>query len=85
MDTTLVILIAFWGTPWRTIATVIASSYLAKVVYEVLATPLTYAVVHALKRSEGINAFDAHTDFNPFRWRSPERAAETETPIMPSR
>lgn len=80
VDTTLVIIIAFWGTRWRTIATVIVSSYVAKVVYEVLATPLTYAVVHALKRSEDVNAFDAHTDFNPFHFRAPESAAAAEVP-----
>jgi uncharacterized PurR-regulated membrane protein YhhQ (DUF165 family) len=44
----------------------IVSAYLFKVGYEVLATPLTYAVVNWLKRSEGIEAFDKDTSFNPF-------------------
>ena len=70
VDTALVILIAFWGTPIRTILTIIVSSYVAKVVYEVLATPLTYAVVYGLKRSEHVDTFDTHADFNPFRFRS---------------
>jgi uncharacterized integral membrane protein (TIGR00697 family) len=48
VDTALVILIAFWGTSWKTIGVVIVSSYLTKVIYEVLATPLTYLVVNWL-------------------------------------
>jgi queuosine precursor transporter len=77
VDTMLVILIAFWGQPWPTMGKVIVSSYVVKVVYEALATPLTYAVVFGLKRSEQVDAFDDHADFNPFRfgWR---RAAQLE-------
>ena len=43
-----------------------ASAYLFKVVYEVVATPLTYSVVGFLKRSEGLDAFDYKSNFNPF-------------------
>lgn len=67
VDTALVILIAFAGyTAWSTIGIMILSSYLVKVVYETLATPLTYLVVGWLKRAEGVDAFDRATDFNPF-------------------
>jgi hypothetical protein len=38
-----------------------------------LATPLTYAVIRWLKRAEGIDTFDTHTDFNPFRFRAEPR------------
>ena len=38
----------------------------AKIGYEVLATPLTYAVIGWLKRSEGIDHYDRTTRFNPF-------------------
>jgi uncharacterized PurR-regulated membrane protein YhhQ (DUF165 family) len=67
VDTVVVILIAFWGveTPSQ-ILIMIASSYAFKVVYEVLATPLTYLVVRQLKRAEGIDTFDRGTNFNPF-------------------
>ncbi len=67
VDTTLVILIAFWGvaTP-RQMAVMIGSSYGFKVAYEVLATPVTYLVVGWLKRAEGVDAFDRGTNFNPF-------------------
>ena len=70
VDTILIILIAFWGMPARTLATLILSSYLTKVVYEALATPLTYLVVGWLKRAEGVDTFDRATDFNPFIFTS---------------
>jgi hypothetical protein len=38
-----------------------------KVSWEALLTPVTYAVVGALKRREGIDVYDYHTDFTPFR------------------
>lgn len=74
VDTALVILIAFWGTPWKTIGAVIVSSYFSKVLYEVLATPFTYLVVNWLKREEQVDAFDRHEDFSPFsmRWKRSE-------------
>jgi queuosine precursor transporter len=61
--------VAFGGTiPSAVLFRVMASLYLLKVMYEVLATPLTYAIVFALKRIEGIDVFDRSTDFNPFRY-----------------
>lgn len=67
VDTVLVMLIAFWGqVSWRTLGVLIASSYGVKVAYEVLATPLTYAVVGWLKTAEHSDAFDKGSSFNPF-------------------
>ncbi len=67
VDTTVVILIAFWGSVSpRHLLVMIGSSYGFKVVYEVVATPLTYLVVGWLKRAEGVDAWDAGTNFNPF-------------------
>ena len=66
MDTTIVILFIFWGQPFGVIFQLIYSGYIFKVVYEVLATPLTYIVVNFLKRAEGEDFFDRHTNFNPF-------------------
>ena len=67
VDTVLVMVLAFGGTmPARTIATLILSGYLGKVLYEVLMTPVTYAVVNFLKRAEGVDTFDYNTDFSPF-------------------
>jgi queuosine precursor transporter len=68
VDTTVVMILAFGGslTP-SLIANLILSGYLFKVGYEVLATPLTYAIVNFLKKHEGVDTFDRATDFNPFR------------------
>jgi len=67
VDSAVVIVIAFAGyTSVRTMGIMILSSYFTKVVYETLATPLTYLVVAALKRAESVDAFDTTTNFNPF-------------------
>ncbi len=67
VDTTTVILVAFVGrAPWGTILNLIISGYLFKVIYEVVATPITYWIVNKLKRAEGIDVYDRGTDFNPF-------------------
>jgi queuosine precursor transporter len=50
-----------------TIVSLIINSYLFKVIYEVLATPLTYWVVNSLKRAEGVDTFDFDTNFSPFK------------------
>ena len=42
------------------------NNYLLKTVWEIIMTPLTYKVVSFLKRAEGEDFFDRHTDFNPF-------------------
>ena len=66
VDTTIVIFFIFWGEPLGVMAQLIVSGYLFKVAYEVLATPLTYLIVNFLKREEGVDFFDRHTNFNPF-------------------
>jgi uncharacterized integral membrane protein (TIGR00697 family) len=69
VDTTLVILITFAGTfTPRKMVEIIITGYLLKVAYEVAATPVTYLVVNWLKRAEHSDAFDAHTNFSPFRF-----------------
>lgn len=67
VDTTVLILIAFGGVAsWSTMLNLILSGYLAKVLYEVAATPVTYLVVNRLKRAEGVDVFDRDTNFSPF-------------------
>ena len=67
VDTVVVIVIAFGGTvEWTTIATLIASGYGFKVLYEVVMTPITYGIVNFLKRYEGVDVYDRESDFNPF-------------------
>src|SRR3984885_11438282 len=70
VDTTIVIVVIFWGQPLGLMFNLIVSGYLFKVTYEVLATPLTYVVVNFLKRSEGVDYFARRTNFNPFAIRA---------------
>ena len=43
------------------------TQWVLKVAWEVLLTPVTYAVVGWLKRKEGVEVFDRGTDFTPFK------------------
>ena len=80
-DTFLVMVISFAGQVSRpTLIRLILSSYLIKVVYETLATPLTYAGVAWLKRREGVDVFDTGTDFNPFALRGLAGVKEVNLP-----
>ncbi|MDA0786859.1 MAG: queuosine precursor transporter [Proteobacteria bacterium] len=67
LDTSVFVIIAFWGIlPSNMLLTTIAVLAIAKIGYEILATPVTYAIVNWLKRSEGIDHYDRETRFNPF-------------------
>lgn len=67
VDTVVFVTIAFYGTiPFAVLVTTIWSGYLFKVIYEIIATPITYAVVNWLKRAEGIDVYDRGIDYNPF-------------------
>ena len=67
VDTVVVVALTYSGiVTWKTIAFVIGSEYAFKVGYEVLATPLTYWIVNTLKRVEGVDVYDAGTNFSPF-------------------
>jgi queuosine precursor transporter len=80
-DTLLVMVISFGGlVSNNTLIRLTLSSYLIKVVYETLATPLTYVGVAWLKRQEGVDVFDTQTDFNPFALRSLSVANEAKVP-----
>lgn len=67
VDSTLFILIAFWGVlPSSLLITLILSNYIFKTAVEVLFTPLTYKVTHFLKQKEKEDYYDTATNFNPF-------------------
>jgi uncharacterized integral membrane protein (TIGR00697 family) len=71
VDTILVTVLTFGGIySTHTLLNLIATGYLLKVGYEVLATPLTYLVIHALKTAEQVDTFDSKRDFNPFSFSS---------------
>ena len=59
--------VAFLGT-WSNaqVLTVMITNWGLKVLWEVLLTPVTYAVVGFLKTREGVEVFDTGTDFSPF-------------------
>jgi uncharacterized integral membrane protein (TIGR00697 family) len=66
LDSAIFLTIAFVGVlPAAALAPLVVTQWLFKSGYEALATPLTYLVVGALKRAEGLDAFDAGTNFNP--------------------
>jgi hypothetical protein len=60
--------LAFWGV-WsnETLLKVLLIQWALKVGWEVLLTPVTYAVVGFLKKREGVDVFDRGTDFTPFK------------------
>lgn len=59
--------VAFYGV-WSNeqLISVMIGNYFIKVLWEVLATPITYVFVGILKRAENIDHFDTDTNFNPF-------------------
>jgi uncharacterized integral membrane protein (TIGR00697 family) len=69
VDSLLFVLVAslFGVFPWGLFATLALTNYLFKCIVEVLMTPITYAIVGALKRSEREDFYDRETNFNPFR------------------
>jgi uncharacterized integral membrane protein (TIGR00697 family) len=68
VDTLLFVMVAFAGAMSAEVLwDIVASNYVFKVGIEVLFTPVTYVFVGRLKRAEGVDAYDAQTDFNPFR------------------
>jgi hypothetical protein len=62
--------LAFLGV-WETnqVLIVMVTNWAMKVAWEVVLTPVTYAVVGSLKRREGVDVFDTGTNFTPFRTR----------------
>jgi queuosine precursor transporter len=69
IDTILFVCICFAGiTPWTVLAIAALSSYVFKVAYEVLATPLTYKVISFLKQREHCSGTELKANFNPFKF-----------------
>ncbi len=69
-DSGIFITLAFIGTiPSSFFVRLIVTQWLVKSAYEIVATPLTYAVVRFLKRSEHQDFYDRRTNFNPVAWK----------------
>ena len=67
IDTVLFVSIAFAGTGVP-LGEAIITTWVIKVAWETLATPITYGIVGYLKRTEGVDVYD--TDLRLFWWRS---------------
>ncbi|WP_426267611.1 queuosine precursor transporter [Sphingomonas sp. LHG3443-2] len=64
--------LAFWGAAGWTndlVLKVLLTQWALKLAWEAILTPVTYAVVGALKRREGVDVFDEGTNFTPFAAR----------------
>jgi uncharacterized integral membrane protein (TIGR00697 family) len=64
--------LAFYGTgiiPEDKLPVIMLAQFVGKVGVEVVFTPVTYAVVGALKRAEHEDYYDRHTRFTPFSLR----------------
>ncbi len=68
-DSAVFSLIAFYGVlPLSLVINIAGTIYIFKVLYEILATPLTYWIVNFLKRAENSDFYDNQTNFNPFKF-----------------
>jgi uncharacterized integral membrane protein (TIGR00697 family) len=67
IDSGIFVYLAFWGI-WEQslIFTVFISNYIFKTLYEIAATPLTYAATGWLKRVEQEDHYDYNANYNPF-------------------
>lgn len=78
LDTVIFISIAFSGIlPSDMLLTAMLTQWVFKVAYEVIATPLTYLIVGFLKRREGIDTYDHHTNFSPILLRFRRAVSES--------
>lgn len=66
-DTVIFISISFWGTMETSVLLqMMLYQYLFKVCYEIIFTPVTYAVVNKLKKVEETDTFDENVKYTPF-------------------
>ncbi|MGD9155933.1 MAG: queuosine precursor transporter [Bacillota bacterium] len=67
IDSAIFVYLAFWGI-WEQslLFTVFISNYIFKTLYEIAATPLTYAITKWLKRVEQEDHYDYDANYNPF-------------------
>lgn len=68
-DTAVFSLAAFSGVmPLEALVRLALATWLGKVLWEIAALPFSLRLAAWLKKAEGLDADDAKTDFNPFRW-----------------
>ena len=74
LETVIFVIGAYIGTPTFT-PLMLLHHWLAKIIIEAAATPLTYRAVNYLKKKESTDTYDYDTNFNPFLLR--DRAKKT--------
>lgn len=70
LDSLLFYPLAFYGLagwPISQLGEVVLSQFVIKTGWEILLTPVTYVVIDTLKKKEGVDVYDADTNFTPFR------------------
>ncbi len=75
-DTSVFVLIAYTrrGLSGGEMVSAILLGWTFKMVWEIVALPLTMLVVNYLKRAEGVDYYDIHTNFNPFHFGQQKEA-----------
>lgn len=67
LDSFIFFTVAFWGVlPTNVLVSALLSGWFFKTAYEIIMLPLTYKIVAKLKRVEGVDFYDVHTNFTPF-------------------
>ena len=68
VDSVVFVTVAFaFVLPNSLLISIMISNYIFKTFYEIIATPLTYIVVNALKRIEKVETFDRNISYSPFK------------------
>ena len=76
VDSTIFMTIAFYGLMANDVLMgAIITQYVLKVLWEVLATPITYPLVAFVKRQEEVDYYDRHTQFTPFSLKTDDGRA----------
>lgn len=67
LDSLIFISIAFIGVfAFTNLLVLILTQWIIKSLYEIIATPLTYAIVGFLKKKENLDSYDYKANYNPF-------------------
>jgi len=73
-DSLIFITIAFAGNlPANVLLIMILTQACVKTIYEIIVLPLTIVVVRWVKKIEGVDSYDHHVSYNPFRTKQVEK------------
>ena len=69
LDSLIFMPIAFWGTPFKTLAVMMAAQVSFKVLYEIVILPVTSLVIRRVKAVEEVDTYDVGISYNPFKFK----------------